>query len=230
MQFYQCSSEGYQCFYILDQYSNGLFLLLGKSTCILNILARANPPYEKVHIIYPGGGSATGEFDSLKPKSIITFHDRIPDISVFPTMKEKAVKTAVVIDDLELKELKADQRGFLDRICGHVSTHRHADVFVCSQQWVNIPPVVRRCSNVFVVWKPRDISTLPYMARGMEVDLESLFKLCKLPTDSVWVDKTVRSPAPLRLNGFDVIKQKKAKVESSSGEEADVSSSDGDSQ
>lgn len=184
--------------------------VLGKSTCILNIIARADPPYEKVHIIYPGGGSATGEFDSIKPKNIVHFHDRIPDISVFPTIKEKAVKTAIVIDDLELKELKADQRGFLDRICGHVSTHRHADVFVCSQQWVNIPPVVRRCANVFVLWKPRDMSTLPYMARGVEVDLESLFKLCQIPTDSIWVDKTVHSPAPLRLNGFSIVKQQKA--------------------
>lgn len=111
----------------------------GKSTAILNIIARVgqtNPGYEVIHVIYPGGGQGTAEFDALQPKDLVKFHSSIPDISIFPTIKNKAKKTCIIIDDLELKEIDAPQRSSLDRIIGHVSTHRHCDVFVCSQQWV----------------------------------------------------------------------------------------------
>jgi DNA polymerase III delta prime subunit len=180
----------------------------GKSTAILNILARAKPAYKSVHVIYPGGSGGTSEYDMIRPKKLVHFHDHIPDIEVFPTIKDGAVKTAIIIDDLELKEIGAEERASLDRIIGHVSTHRHADVFVCSQQWTNVPPIARRSCNVFVLWRPRDGRTISMISEGVGEDLASLFKLCKSPRDSIWIDRTDNSPAPVRLNGYQVIQKK----------------------
>lgn len=182
----------------------------GKSTAILNIIARATPSYKSVHVIYPGGSGGTSEYDMIRPKKLVRFHDSIPDIEVFPTVKDGAVKTAIIIDDLELKELGPNARASLDRIIGHVSTHRHADVFVCSQQWTNVPPIARRSCNVFVLWKPRDGRTVHMISEGVGEDLASLFQLCKVSRDSIWIDRTDRSPAPVRLNGYQVIGKKKA--------------------
>ena len=181
----------------------------GKSTAILNILARANPSYGSIHVIYPGGSGGTSEYDMIRPKKLVHFHDSIPDIDVFPTIKDGAVKTAIIIDDLELKEIAADQRASLDRIIGHVSTHRHADVFVCSQQWTNVPPIARRSCNVFVLWRPRDGRTISMMSEGVGEDLAVLFRMCQNPRDSVWIDRTENTPAGVRLNGFQVIGKKK---------------------
>jgi hypothetical protein len=176
---------------------------------------RANPPYAKVHIIYPGGNAATGEYDSLQPKDLVTFHNSIPNVSVFKSVKEGAVKTCIVIDDFELKELGADARAQLDRIVGHVSTHRHADVFLCSQQWVNVPPIARRCCNVFILWKPRDAATVPQISKGVDEDMQMLFKFVKHPRDSIWIDKTVNSPCPLRLNGYTPISKRESSEDES---------------
>lgn len=177
----------------------------GKSTAILNILARSKPAYKSVHVIYPGGSGGTSEYDMIRPKKLVHFHDRIPNIDVFPTIKDGAVKTAIIIDDLELKEIGADERASLDRIIGHVSTHRHADVFVCSQQWTNVPPIARRSCNVFVLWRPRDARTIHMISEGVGEDLASLFQLCKSSRDSIWIDRTDHSPAPVRLNGYQKI-------------------------
>lgn len=181
----------------------------GKSTAILNIIARAgvtNPGYEAIHVIYPGGGSGTQEFDSLQPKELVKFYSSIPDISVFPTIKAGAKKSCIIIDDLELKEIDKEQRSSLDRIVGHISTHRRCDVFICSQQWVNIPPIARRCCNVFVLWKPADRRTIPQISMGVGEDMEELFKFCTEPRDSIWIDLTPKTKHHIRLNGYTLIK------------------------
>ena len=73
-----------------------------------------SPGYEQIHVIYPGGGQGTSEFDSLQPKELVKFHSSIPDISVFPTIKAGAKKTCIIIDDLEVFSFCSilDQIGF----------------------------------------------------------------------------------------------------------------------
>jgi hypothetical protein len=182
----------------------------GKSTVILNIIARVgqtNPGYEKIHVIYPGGGAGTSEFKSLQPSTLVKFYSSIPNISAFPTLKSGAKKSCIIIDDLELKEIDKEQRSSLDRIIGHISTHRRCDVFVCSQQWVNIPPIARRCCNVFVLWKPADQRTVPQISMGVGEDMQELFKFCQEPRDSIWIDRTPRTEYPIRLNGYRQIRK-----------------------
>lgn len=175
----------------------------GKSTTVLNIIIRCRPWFEKIIVIYPGGGEGTSEYESLGDG--VVYLDSIPAPSYFPPVKSGAEKTIVIIDDFELKELNKAARSNLDRLIGHVSTHRSVSVLLCAQEYFNVPTVARRNSNLHIFWRPKDRNQIPLMSTRMGEDMDMLFELCKTPKDSIWIDQTVNSPAPLRLNGYEII-------------------------
>jgi hypothetical protein len=178
----------------------------GKSTTVLNILIRANPPFDKIIIVYPGGQAGTSEYDALGTGA--EYLVEIPPPEFFPPVKDKkSVKTLVIIDDFELKQLPKTQRASLDRLIGHVSTHRNVSVMLCAQEYFNVPTIARRCSNVHVFWKPRDMNNLSMMSQRAGEDLESLFQFCPNTKDSIWIDQTSGSPMPLRKNGYIAIEK-----------------------
>ncbi len=51
----------------------------------------------------------------------------------FPDQWPGKDKTLVVVDDMELKTLKKEQRMALDRLFGYVSTHKNISVRLSSQ-------------------------------------------------------------------------------------------------
>ena len=177
----------------------------GKSTTVLNILIRAQPLFDRVIIVYPGGSEGTSEYDSLGDAA--EYVVEIPPPDFFPPAKAKEgyKKTLVIIDDFELKELGKTQRSNLDRLIGHVSTHRNVSVMLCAQEYFNVPTVARRCSNVHVFWKPRDVRNLQDMSQRVGEDLEGLFTLASGAKDSVWIDQIPGSPAPIRVNGYKIV-------------------------
>ena len=179
----------------------------GKSTTILNIIARVRPHFEKIIIIYPGGIEGTKEYDVLGSGDGIEFREDFPAPDYFPTVKSKsAVKTLVIIDDMELREIGGDQRAHLDRLFGHVSTHRNVSIMLGAQQFFNVPPIARRLSNLFITWKPRDLRLLNEVSSRVGEDLAGIFNaLRKNNHDSIWVDMTKGTPYPLRWNGYQKI-------------------------
>ena len=177
----------------------------GKSTALKNVVARVWPPFQRCVIIYPDGHAGTSEYDDILGDNVEIL-DHIPDTSYWPAVKNGAVKTLCIVDDYELKSLNKVQRASLDRLVGHVSTHRHVSVFLLSQNFYNIPPIVRRCASLFVLWKPRDLSSMDSVSTRLGVDLREMFKLVKQDHDSLWFDLSPKSPAPLRLNGYTPIK------------------------
>jgi hypothetical protein len=171
----------------------------GKTTVVKNILMRADPPFVRMVVIYPDGGGFTDEYQDCGNDSVEMI-DYIPPPSEWDGQK----KTLCVVDDFELKGLSKEQRSNLDRLVGHVSTHRNVSVCVCNQDPYNAPPIVRRCANLYILWKQRDMVSLRTFARRLGLDLDRLFdEHCPGRFDSIWVDLTVDSPAPLRINGYD---------------------------
>ena len=171
----------------------------GKTTVVKNILMRADPPFARMVIIYPDGGGFTDEYEDCGGSDTVEMLDYIPPPSEWDGQK----KTLCVVDDFELKGLSKEQRSNLDRLVGHVSTHRNVSVCVCNQDPYNAPPIVRRCANLYVLWKQRDMISLRTFARRLGLDLDRLFEdHCPGRFDSVWVDLTVDTPAPLRINGY----------------------------
>jgi hypothetical protein len=119
------------------------------------------------------------------------------------------VKTLVVLDDLEYKGMARDQRANLDRLFGFVSTHKNISVALTSQDPFNVPPIVRRCSNLWVLWPMTDIDAMAMTARksGLKADdFRNIFKnLMKHKRDSLWLDLTDKTPYPQRKNGYELI-------------------------
>jgi hypothetical protein len=135
---------------------------------------------------------------------------------------EGAVKTLVVLDDLEFKGMSKDQRRNLDRLFGFVSTHKNISCILCSQDPFNVPPIVRRCSNLWVLWRCPDLDAMASVSRktGMRSkNFNSIFgtlftytnpetgEQYTRPHDSLWIDMTEKSPYKMRKNGYELIRK-----------------------
>lgn len=172
----------------------------GKGNVTKNLIIRAKPPFEEIFVIHPDA-DYTKEWDDVDA----TMLSQIPSPEDF----QGEVKTLVVLDDLELKGLNKDQKRNLDRLFGYVSTHKNISVILTTQDAFNVPAIVRRCSNLFIFWRNHDIDSLACLSRKTGLDssnLNSIFdQLFKNPHDSLWIDMTKGSPAPMRLNGYHIV-------------------------
>lgn len=170
----------------------------GKSTVIKNILLRADPPFQKIVLVHCDPEN-TAEYDDIE---CVETRSDIP----MPEEWSGECKTLCIIDDIELKKLKSDQIAALSRLFGYVSTHKHLSVCLTSQDPYQIPSIVRRSANVFVLWKLVDLNALIMTARktGYSAEDFNYFFNCltKGKHDSIWIDLTENTPYPLRLNGY----------------------------
>ena len=177
---------------------------VGKTTIVKNLLLRANPPFEEVIVIHCDSGY-TKEYDDVGENLEIL--NEIPA----PEDWEGEVKTLVVLDDLEFKGMNKDQKRNLDRLFGYVSTHKNISCILCSQDPFNVPPIVRRCSNLWVLWRCPDLDAMATCARktGMKAaGFNSIFNQLMLDSkDSLWLDTTDHTPYKMRKNGYTIIKK-----------------------
>ena len=172
----------------------------GKTLVIKNILLRADPPFERVVVIHCDPGY-TSEYEDVGAEML----EEIPE----PKDWDGEQKTLCVLDDLEYKQMPKEQKRALDRLCGYVSTHCNVSVCITGQDPFNLPVIARRCANVLIMWRSHDWSMMSQLARktGMTAkDFKDVFdNHCPERHDSLWVDMTSKSPAPLRKNGYEIL-------------------------
>jgi len=177
---------------------------VGKTTIVKNLLLRAKPEFEEVVVIHCDGGY-TKEYNDLGDS--VEMLNEIPA----PEDWEGEVKTLVVLDDLEFKGMNKDQKRNLDRLFGYVSTHKNISCILCSQDAFNVPPIVRRCSNLWVLWRCPDLDAMSVCARktGLRADnFNYIFnKLMLDHKDSLWIDMTDKTPYKMRKNGYTIIEK-----------------------
>ena len=165
-------------------------------------MLRADPPFEEVVVIHCDSGY-TKEYNDIGEN--LEMLNEIPA----PEDWEGLKKTLVVLDDLEFKGMNKQQKRCLDRLFGYVSTHKNISCILCSQDAFNVPPIVRRCSNLWVLWRCPDLDAMATCARktGLKANnFNSIFnQLMMEPRDSLWIDTTAHSPYPMRKNGFQII-------------------------
>ena len=175
---------------------------VGKTTIVKNLILRAKPQFERVYVIHCDP-DYTQEYDDVGGELL----SEIPT----PEEWEGECKSLVVLDDLEFKRASKEQQRNLDRLFGFVSTHKNISCILCSQDPFNVPPIVRRCSNLWILWKCSDLDAMSTCARktGMKSqNFNDIFsQLMKTSKDSLWLDMTDGSPYPLRKNGYEIIKQ-----------------------
>ena len=176
----------------------------GKTNVLFNFLIHAATPYKQVLVIH--GDPATKEYDALG-KAGVKIVSEFPPISYFRGKE----KTMVVIDDVPLKGLSKSQAVNADRLLNYVSSHKGVSVVINSQTLTQVPTNLRRACNFYVVWKSGDSKDMTNIASkiGMRPEnLNNLFEtVLSTPRDSLWVDLTPGTPAPLRRNGFEPLEK-----------------------
>lgn len=167
----------------------------GKTMAILNIAIRADPPFEKIIVVHQDC-EMSREYEDLD----VEMRSDIPSTD---DHTDNNVKTLIIIDDIDFSLMSKVDKMNLDRLVGYDSTHKSISTLITTQSFTRLPPIVRRCSNVFVLWKVDDHDQVALLSRRLNVDMKKLFnQYIKQRFDAIWVDKTVNSPHPLRLNGF----------------------------
>ena len=178
---------------------------VGKTTIVKNLIIRQDPPFEEIFVIHCDSGY-TKEYDDLG--------DNIQMLNTIPAPEEWTgiAKTLVVLDDLEFKTMNKDQRRNLDRLFGYVSTHKNISVQLCSQDPFSVPCIVRRCANLWVLWRCSDLDSMANCSRktGLKPqDFNIIFNnFMKETKDSLWIDMTDKTPYPMRKNGITLINKK----------------------
>ena len=178
----------------------------GKSTIVKNIILKSRPMYKKVKIVHYGGED-TMDYDEIDGVEVVPL-SALPDPTEINPTKEKML---LVLEDVPLSSLNREQKQKIDRLYGFSSSHRGVSVITCAQDAFDVPVGARRSSNIFVLWKQPDLSALQTMASRTGYtarEFRNLFKLCKNKHDSIMIDMTEHSPAPLRFNCYNPILMK----------------------
>lgn len=178
----------------------------GKTNVIKNLILHQNPPFEKIIVVHISP-EFTHEYDDLMDSD-----DVFKMVGAIPPFKEftDGLKTLVILEDLNFKGMKPDQKFRINRLFGNWSTHNGISVYATTQDWFAMHPDVKRLSNVFILWEGVDRRSMSQIALkvGLTADhLKRLFSLTKVKFDSIWMDLTAGSPFPLRMNGFQIIPQ-----------------------
>lgn len=168
----------------------------GKTNLIKNILIRAKPYYKKVFVWHYDPNSK--EYEDMDVEMLT----KIPN----PTDQQFSSKrkTCLIIDDQEFKYLSHEDLRKLDRLFGYTSTHKGLTIIVATQDFFNLPPVIRRMSDVFCIWKgSSDVESLYQIGRKMGISKKDFIKImdeCKTKFDFICFDNTVGSTCPVRKN------------------------------
>lgn len=172
----------------------------GKTNCIKNIIMRAaqgRKPFAKIVVIHCDPDS-TNEYNDVDSE---LFH-HIPHVQDIKGDE----KTLVILEDLAYIDMPKEERSRLERLFGYVSTHKNISCMLTGQDIFRVIPTVRRCANVFVLWKSHDMDMIRTVSRktGFKTHvLENMMnELCISNHDSIWIDNTDNSPYPVRTNGY----------------------------
>lgn len=173
----------------------------GKSLIVKNIILNADPPFEQI-LVYHCDPEAS-EYAEVGA----TVLEELPEEN--DEMFLQGLRTLLILDDISFVDLNKDEKRRIDRLCGFVSSHRNVSLCVCNQTFFSVLPVIRKCSNVFNIWSPADLDELNTIARRCGYKSKVLKEIFRSNiqkyTDSIMIDMTVSSPAPLRKNVFEKI-------------------------
>lgn len=219
----------------------------GKTMTIKNLLIHMKPTPENIFIAHAETWGGVNSDDADKKESFINYDVEsipeyegvkavylrcLPPLVFYDQFKDK--HNLLIIDDVNLRAWSNKSRVRMDRLdktWSWASTHRNLTI-ICALQSIYQQgvPSLYRFSNVFIVWKQKDKFVSSMIARNTGVELDDwkkMFELCKSPYDSITIDSSLNSPAPLRFNlvqkivlrKFEVKKEEKKYVESESEDE-----------
>jgi hypothetical protein len=182
---------------------------LGKSTLAKNIFLRCQSgknPFQELFIVH--GSSESKEWDEFDPTMIL---NDIPDPE---DLVRNTKKACIIIDDFEFNNLPKIALSRLSSIFRFVSSHHNFSIIVCYQSFFDVPPIVKKCANLFVLYRPNDDDELGTIARRVGMKKEVMLRLFDevLPEkrDTLCIDLIEGTPCQYRKNLFTPIDVRQA--------------------
>ena len=174
---------------------------LGKSTLAKNVFLRTQAgdyPFEQLYVIH--GSDNTQEFDELDPTMML---NDIPDPR---DLTENDKKTMIIIDDFEMSGLSKQSLKNLSSLFRFVSSHHNISLIICYQSFFDMPSIIKKCCNLFIIYRPNDRDELTTIGRRVGLTKKEIHYIFDrfLPEkrDTLMVDMSEDTPAPLRKNLF----------------------------
>ena len=148
----------------------------------------------------------TREYENLNCE----YYKEVPD----PNDEEKlnldpSVKNLIIFEDLYYKALPKEQRKWLTDYFTTYSTHRSITCYLsCQDLFHQVPTNIRRCCNVFVIFKNIDMNNLRNICNVLNLnykDMKFIFeKYLTNKYDNIIIDLN-RPSAKLRKNFVTVL-------------------------
>jgi len=175
----------------------------GKTLTIKNLILQHQSGKKKFKKLYICTCSLDStEYLDMEPTGLMT---TLPE----PDMFDGSEKCCLVIDDYETEASNKAELRKMATLFRYTSTHRNLSIICSYQSFVNIPSIARKCANTFLIYKPRsklDLTTIANRCGIEKENIKSIFKtVCNGNYDSLMIDHSVGSPAPLRKNVFEKI-------------------------
>jgi len=174
---------------------------MGKSTLAKNIFLRSQAgkyPFQELIVIH--GSTETKEWDEMEPTMIL---NDIPEPDDLVINNKKA---CIIIDDFEFSKLPKQSLKNLSSLFRFVSSHHNFSIILCYQSFFDVPTIIKKCANIFIIYRPNDDDELTTIGRRVGLKKEEITELFnKVLTDkrdTLCVDLTEDSPAKFRKNLF----------------------------
>lgn len=180
---------------------------MGKSTLAKNILIRCqlgNHPFQELIVIH--GSEDSKEWEACDPTMILS---DIPDPSDLTMNKKKSI---IIIDDFEFQNLNKQSLKNLSSLFRFVSSHHNFSIIICYQSFFDVPPIIKKCCNVFILYRPNDSDELKTIARRVglkgHIMVDLFDQVLTDKRDTLMIDMIEGSPCPYRKNLYEPIEIK----------------------
>ena len=176
---------------------------VGKGSTAKTLIMSAVPAYDNIVVLHYD--PSTLEWDDCDPSKILTVDEFPEDPN---ELFDRTKKNCIVIDELAFEGMSRANRGKIDRLVNYVCSHYSVSCALIQQNFVSIPPAIRRAMDWWVIWPSVDHESMKVISRKTGHDMIALAKLCKTKYDSITFDHTGDGPE-VRLNLFKPIVDKR---------------------
>jgi len=184
----------------------------GKTTFVLNLILKQEPPFKRVYLMHPGlmEGDEESDSDDESQEPRVPEYDAIDYIPLrtIPEPKEfdASVKQLLVIDDMELRNSIKKEKHILNKLVSYASTHKNLSIIITSQCiFSQMLPAIGRFMNAFVVWHYDDANYMRMLAERIGIPKQKFHAWLSIMRsfgthDSFMIDNTEGTPYPYRKN------------------------------
>ena len=179
----------------------------GKTTSIINIFMRiqlSDKPFENLIVIQP---ETNNEYNILDPTIILNDFPQPEDLVYGPD--DEMLKTAIIIDDIDLSKLTKVQQLNISKLFRYLSSHSNISVFCSYQSFFSIPILIRNCCSHFLVYKPRNLDELHTISRRVGIEKNTFNNIFEREItgrrDCLLIDLSCPIELMLRKNIFQVL-------------------------